>query len=138
MLPGVVLSKLTLPIPTESTEQKLLVQWLNLQGIKHFRVPNETYTKSYKQKVTNKALGVVPGVPDLFVAIPHVGLLAIEMKRIKRSVTSPAQKEWIELLNTLPGVQAFVCFGFEDARRTIESFIIIQPSPGQQRAELPF
>lgn len=129
---------MNLPVPTENSEQKLLVQWLQLSGIKHWRTPNETYTKSYKQKANNKALGVVPGIPDLFVVIPNVGLLAIEMKRLKRSVTSPAQKEWIALLNTLPGIQAFICFGFEDARRTIESFIIIEPSKGQLRADLSF
>jgi len=31
-------------------------QWLRLNNIAHFRVPNETYTKSWSQKAKNKAL----------------------------------------------------------------------------------
>ena len=56
-------------LPTEAAEQVALVHYLRAKGYRHFRVPNETYTKSWKQKATNKALGVVSGVPDLFVIV---------------------------------------------------------------------
>ena len=56
--------------PTEEQEQMAFVQWLRLKGYAHFRVPNETYTKSFKQKAKNKALGVSSGVPDLAVVVP--------------------------------------------------------------------
>lgn len=56
--------------PTEDQEQEAFVQWLRLKGYPHFRVPNETYTKSWSQKAKNKKLGVSSGVPDLFVAVP--------------------------------------------------------------------
>lgn len=113
---------MSLPIPTEYYEQVAFVQWLRLHDIPHWRTPNETYTKSWKQKATNKALGVSAGVPDLFVAVPNVGLLAIEMKRVKGSVTSPAQKQWLAVLNSLPGVQAFVCKGADEAITVVSKY----------------
>ena len=58
-------------IPTEAQEQMQFVQWLRLKNIAHFRVPNETFTRSWKQKNMNKALGVSKGVPDLFICLPN-------------------------------------------------------------------
>lgn len=57
---------------TEDQEQEAFVQWLRLKGYSHFRVPNETYTKSWSQKAKNKKLGVSSGVPDLAVVVPDV------------------------------------------------------------------
>lgn len=109
-------------IPTEDVEQRVFVQWLRLHNLPHFRVPNETFTKSWAQKNKNKALGVSAGVPDLFVAIPHVGLVGIEMKRTKGSVTSQAQKDWLAVLNDLPGVEAHIAKGAEEAIKIIEAY----------------
>ena len=120
---------MTLPLPTEDVEQQTFVQWLRLNNIKHWRTPNETYTTSWKQKSKNKALGVSAGVPDLFIALPGIGLLAIEMKRRKRGVVSPQQREWIETLNTIPGVQAFVARGSDEAIAIVQSFITQSPLP---------
>lgn len=112
----------TLPVPTEDSEQRLFVQWLRLNNLPHFRVPNETYTKSWAQKNKNKALGVSAGVPDIFIALPNIGLIAIEMKRVKGGSVSATQKVWIETLNTLPGVQAFVARGANEAIAIIEKY----------------
>ena len=124
--------------PTEDQEQEAFVQWLRLKGYPHFRVPNETYTKSWSQKAKNKKLGVSSGVPDLFVAVPfpppHLiiahkdrddevrskTLVAIEMKRKKGGVTSENQKKWIKTLNEA-GVQTVVCRGCDAAIEFIES-----------------
>lgn len=105
-------------VPLEDEEQAAFVQWLRLKGYPHFRVPSETYTKSWKQKAKNKALGVVRGVPDLFIVTTN-GLMAIEMKRIKGSVTSPEQLQWIETLQDA-GTPAFVAKGAEQAIRITE------------------
>ena len=113
---------MSLNIPTEEQEQRIFVDWLELQGLPFFRVPNETYTTSWNQKAKNKALGVRPGVPDLFVIIPNKYIIAIEMKRIKLSKTSDPQKEWIDRLNTIPNCQAFICFGAEDAIKVISTY----------------
>lgn len=100
-------------IPTEAQEQITFVEYLKLKQIPHFRVPNETFTRSWKQKAMNKALGVSAGVPDLFLIVDNQ-LVAIEMKRTKGSTTSPAQKQWLELLNNA-GIPGRICFGAAEA-----------------------
>jgi len=112
-----------LPAPIEDVEQRLFVSWLRTMGLPCFRVPNETYTKSWSQKNKNKALGVSAGVPDLFVAIEGVGLIGIEMKRTHGSVTSQAQKDWQAILNKCPGVQVHICKGADAAIEVIESYL---------------
>ena len=124
--------------PTEDQEQEAFVQWLRLKGYLHFRVPNETYTKSWSQKAKNKKLGVSSGVPDLFIAVPfppphliiahkdrddevrNKTLVAIEMKRKKGGTTSANQKKWIKTLNEA-GIQAVVCKGCDEAIEFIKS-----------------
>lgn len=110
----------TIPVPKEDEEQATLVQYLQLKGIKHFRVPSETYTTSWKQKAKNKALGVVKGVPDMFV-LTNTGLIAIEMKRASRSLStvSPEQKDWITSLNDA-GVASYVAYGAGQAIEIVE------------------
>jgi len=105
-------------IPTEAEEQIKLVQWLRLNKIEHWRTPNETYTKSWKQKMMNKALGVVSGIPDLFVIVDDK-LIAIEMKRRKQGRTSPQQLYWIGRLNSI-GIPARVCAGYDEAIKFIK------------------
>lgn len=100
-------------IPTEAEEQIRFVQYLRLKNLAHFRVPNETFTKSWRQKNMNTALGVSKGVPDLFVIVAG-RLIAIEMKRVKGSVTSPEQKVWISRLNKA-GVPAYIAKGCSEA-----------------------
>lgn len=104
--------------PTEAEEQIKLVQWLRLKNLPHFRVPNETYTKSWRQKNMNKALGVSKGVPDIFVIVGGK-LIAIEMKRVKGSVTSQEQKMWIARLNNA-GTPAYIAKGCKEAIAIIE------------------
>ena len=124
--------------PTEDQEQEAFVQWLRLKGYPHFRVPNETYTRSWSQKAKNKKLGVSSGVPDLFVAVPfppphliiahkdrddevrNKTLVAIEMKRKKGGTTSANQKKWIKTLNE-SGVETVICKGCDEAIEFIES-----------------
>lgn len=102
------------PIPTEAAEQAVVVQYCRMLGLRFFRVPNETYTKSWKQKNVNKMLGVSAGVPDLFVLPTKHKIIGIEMKRIKGSRTSEEQKEWVAALN-YAGIQTRICKGAEEA-----------------------
>lgn len=108
-------------LPTEDQEQAAFVQWLRLKGLPHFRVPNETFTRSWKQKAKNKALGVVSGVPDLFV-VAGGRLVAVEMKRQKGGVVSASQAEW---LKTLQGAEiaCVVAKGADEAIKFIEEQI---------------
>lgn len=115
------MSKPTRPMtPTEEQEQRVLVQWLTLKGYKFFRVPNETFTRSWNQKRKNTALGVRPGVPDLFVIV-NDHLLAIELKRVRGGVVSEHQKHWNSALNKCEGVRAEVCRGADEALELIEA-----------------
>ena len=107
-------------IPLETDEQQVVVQYLELKGLKFSSIPNSTYTKSWKQKAKNKAEGLRAGLPDLLIVLPNL-LLFIEMKRTKGGVVSPVQKEWIEELNKIDGVKAIVCKGSDEAIENIET-----------------
>jgi hypothetical protein len=106
-------------VPLETDEQKTFVQYLRLRGIKHSKLAQETYTKSYRQKAKNKAEGLVPGIPDMLLIIEN-HLIFIEMKRKKGSSLSDSQRQWIKDLNNCNGVGAFVCYGAEEAIHTVE------------------
>ena len=110
---------MSLPIPTEKAEQIHFVRYLRLKNIDHFHVPNSTWTKSIKQKVSNKAMGVSPGVPDLFLIVKDK-LYAIEMKRQKGGQLRDSQKRWIKKLNEA-NVKTVVCNGCEEAIKFVES-----------------
>lgn len=111
------------PVPTEDQEQTWLVSYLQVRNIPHFRVPNETFTRSFRQRVKNTRLGVVPGVPDLFVLVAG-RMIGIEMKRTKGSSTSAEQKQWIELLNS-HGVPTRICKGWLEAKEFIEAMELL-------------
>jgi len=104
--------------PTEYAEQVAFRQWLDLMKLPYFRVPNETYTKSWRQKRMNTELGVKAGVPDIFICVAG-RVVAVEMKRIKGGVVSPHQKEWIETLNE-HGLETVVARGASEAIEFIE------------------
>lgn len=106
---------MTLPSISEEIEQATFVQWLELKGIPFSAIPNSTYTTSWKQKAKNTRTGLRPGLPDLLLVLPHSCLVFIEMKKQKRGVVSPAQAQWIETLNTVPNVQAYVANGCNEA-----------------------
>lgn len=110
-------------VPSEEAEQVVLVQWLDMIGLKYSAIPNSTYTTSWKVKNRNTRMGVRAGVPDLLIALPGTGTLWIELKRVKGGVVSQYQKEWLAILNDCPGTQAFVCKGAEAAIKVISQFI---------------
>ena len=89
-------------IPSEYEEQKEFVVYLNLKNIKHSAIAHSTFTKSFGQKMKNKLSGLTKGVPDLMICLKNK-LLFIEMKRIKKSVISEYQKEWVKELNKIQG-----------------------------------
>lgn len=64
--------------------------------------------------------GVSAGFPDFIIIIPNTGLLIIELKRLEGNEATAAQLEWIEALNTIPGVEAHVCKGAQQGIDIIE------------------
>lgn len=66
--------------------------------------------------------GVSPGFPDFIIVLPGIGLLIIELKRVTGNEATAAQLDWIEALNTIPGVEAAVCKGAVKSIELIEEF----------------
>ena len=94
------------------------MNYLLLHDYKFFHTPNETYTTSWNQKRKNRALGVVRGVPDLFI-FKGDRKYAIELKRAQGGRTSPDQREWLEVL-AHHGFIAAVCHGAVEAIELLE------------------
>lgn len=109
-------------LATEAEEQATFVHWLEMKGLKFTAIPNSTYTPSKFQKIQNYNLGLRKGLPDLLIILPDA-LLFIEMKRRKKWKISEEQKSWIEELNKIDNVGAFVCCGAEEAISTVEKYL---------------
>lgn len=108
------------PVPSEDDEQIMLVAYLEARGLKFTATSNHTYNPHRNQQMHNRRIGLRAGIPDILVVLPGTGLIFIEMKRTKGSTTSQEQKDWIEALNTCPGVEARICKGCEAAVAFIE------------------
>jgi hypothetical protein len=115
--------------PTEDAEQIAVMEWAELQSGKFpqlkllFHIPNGGSRHPAEAKKL-KAMGVKPGVPDLFLPVPGrkcYGLF-IEMKRVKGGTLSENQKEWISALN-LQVYIAVVCHGADEAIAVIKSYL---------------
>lgn len=108
------------PALSEEAEQIAFVQYLEARGLTYSAIPNSTYSPHMSVKARNKRMGVRPGVPDMVVVLPGIGLAWVELKRTKGGVVSDFQKQWVEALNSCPGNEARVCRGAEEAIRFIE------------------
>ena len=116
---------------SEAVEQALLFRWADLNRGRlpelalMFHIPNGG-TRNTVEAVHLKQQGVKPGVPDIFIPVArgrYHGMF-IEMKA-DRGRVSDAQKEWLSRLNDY-GYHAVVCYGFEDARDEIETYLAVE------------
>jgi hypothetical protein len=108
-------------IPLEDDEQQTFIAYLDTRPqLKYTAIPNNTYSPHMSVKVKNKKMGLRPGLPDMLVICPDKWIAFVEMKRIKGGVVSPDQKLWIAAINSVPGIEARVCYGADDAIRFIE------------------
>ena len=111
--------------PTEEQEQKALVEWMELMGIKYCHVPNEGKHKvQYLRK--QALLGVKAGIPDILVftappKAPKARGVAIEMKRRKGGRLSKSQEYWLDELRRHGWITA-VCAGADNAIKLLESY----------------
>lgn len=112
---------MTLPIVSEEVEQRNFVQWLEIKGYKYTSIPNSTYTKSWKQKMKNKLMGLRAGFPDM-VVIAEGCFMCIELKRTKGGALTPMQKDWIDAI-TATGIPVAVCKGAEEAIAFVKTTI---------------
>lgn len=114
--------------PLEAAEARTAMQYMQARHIRFTHIKNETGRPDSSGKIRNwKAIydkqdGVSPGFPDFAIVLPGIGLLIPELKRLEGGVVSQAQQEWIDALNTVPGVEARVCKGAIGIIEFIEEF----------------
>jgi hypothetical protein len=116
----------------EHTIQTLFVAYMrkHFPNLVFFAVPNG----SKRDPITAARLkreGVMPGIPDLFIAAPgangRLGLF-IEMKTEKGRPTK-AQKTMLNALRSA-GYEALVAYGYEHAKKILHSYLQEPPCPG--------
>lgn len=112
----------------EINEQIIFIKWVRQKANEDkrygliFHIKNEE--RNIKQRAINKNMGVVSGVPDLFLPYPnskYFGLF-IELKRLKGGVVSSTQKELIDTYNKL-GYLAVVAYGAIEAEKIMENYL---------------
>ena len=107
--------------PLEDSEHIALADWLRLHKIRFHHSPNGGI-RNIVTATRFKRMGVSPGFPDfLILDRPTVCIegklfvgAAVEMKRRKKGIVSPEQRDWLEALTEL-GWACKVARGFEDA-----------------------
>lgn len=109
-----------LPVPTEAQEAAVLVGYLRMKGYKFHHSPNETGSSAdmRRRAIRVKREGTSKGFPDYLIIVNNQ-LIAIELKRLKGSTTSPEQYEWITALMKA-GIPAIICKGAKDAIDFVE------------------
>lgn len=117
--------------PTEAQEAHTLVAYLRMKGIKFTHIPMETggTPEAKRRAIRVKREGASKGTPD-YMCLVGGSIIFIELKRIKGSVTSPEQKEWVNALNEIQNVQAFICKGAGAAIEILEKYYQPEPETG--------
>jgi hypothetical protein len=88
-----------------------------------FHIPNGGL-RNKPVAVRLTAEGVRRGVPDICLPVARGGFhgLYIELKRREKWKISDEQENWLKAL-AKEGYSAFVCFGCEEAKATIEAYL---------------
>lgn len=109
-------------IPTEEQEQLALVQWLTINNIIFYHIPNGG-KRFYREGVKFKRLGVKAGVPDICIPLPRSPYhgLYIELKRHGGKLTEEQQR-WLDNLNSL-GYRAEMVEGCDNAIKLIQDYL---------------
>lgn len=110
-------------VPSEQDESIALVEFCKGKKILCIHVPNGMHS-SAKEGARMKRMGMAKGFPDFFFPYARNGRfgLFIELKRKTGGYLSPAQQEWLDLLNNA-GYLAIKCLGWEDAARNITLYL---------------
>lgn len=120
--PGVTLRRNSI----EATHQKVFFRWLQLAFPKArsltFAVPNGG-RRDAAEGAHLKAQGVTAGVPDIFMAVPHVNYhgLFIEFKAGKNKPTA-LQAAFINRLRDAE-YKVDVCYSYEEARTIVIEYL---------------
>jgi len=119
----------SLPVPTESAEQRALFEWAALQTGNYpvlrmlYHIPNGG-SRGKAEAGRFKAEGVKPGVPDICLPVARGGFhgLYVELKRRQHGQISDEQKAWITALSN-QGYVAVVCRGWNEAANVIMLYL---------------
>lgn len=123
-------------IPTEEEEQKTVVAWCRIQELRWpelrliHHVPNGG-KRSKSEAAGFQAMGVLAGVPDLFLPVRrvwHHGLY-LEMKALDGKV-SKEQKEFLAAVSE-QGYFACACFGADAAIGVLERYMRGERCPAE-------
>lgn len=128
------MAKRRIDVPLEDDEAKIFAAWLRAQCIPHTHIANEIggSTKTAKLRALKaKRMGQTAGVWDYEIFIPVKNIdgdveayqeIRIELKRVKGSTVSPAQKAWGEIYE-LAGIPCAICKGAEMAIKFVKNII---------------
>lgn len=113
---------------SESDEQKVVIEWANIQACKYpvlrmlYHIPNGGYRPGKTARNLQKE-GVKPGVPDLHLPVSRNRKhgLWIEMK-VGKNTTSKNQEKWINRLIE-EGHEVKVCYGADEAIKAIKEYL---------------
>lgn len=114
---------MTLTCPDETSEEEALSDYCEERGWTHWHVPQETFTKSWAQKLKNKRQGVRAGVSDHWVVLPtckNYLLVVIELKRKRGNTPTDEQIEFLEDLDKVTNVVTVCCYGADEAIDVLE------------------
>lgn len=124
-------------VPEEKDEQKAVVEWLRIMGIRHYAITNENQGSFTNRRVAMiqegkaRAMGKVKGIPDLCIFLID-RVLYIEMKRQMKKLKSgklsnahskptDEQLDAIEWINEYPYSEAIVCYGAKEAIEAVKA-----------------
>ena len=113
----------------EDDHQRHLFTWARMATIHGIRVGDYLIAipnggkRNVREAARLKAQGVKAGVSDIFLALPrgHFSGLWIELKAPKGKAQAN-QLEWLDRMGAA-GYSAVMCWGWEDAKKTIEEYI---------------
>lgn len=82
----------------------------------------------------HKAMGYIPGTPDIFFPHPRGGYhgLFIELKRTSGGRVEPQQRGMITALISL-GYCAVICRGYDEARLMLDQYMISERGIGEEQ-----
>ena len=118
-------------VPLEDDEAVVFAGWLRAQQIPHTHIANEIggSTRTAKLRALKaKRMGQTAGVWDYEIFIPVANIfgeidayheIRVELKRIKGSTVSEAQKRWGKVYE-LSGIPCAVCKGAGEAIKFVE------------------
>lgn len=121
-------------VPLEDDEAVAFADWLRANHIPSTHVANEVGGSTRTAKIRAlkaKRMGQTAGVWDYELFIPVYDIdgevsayqeARVELKRVKGSTTSPAQKEWGRIYE-MAGIPCAVCKGAEKAIEFVQGLI---------------